>query len=613
MINVSFNELAVTSELPAPRTNPRPVDVSAFSKMLDNADTRPDLPTNGDSRDSRAETRAEPAERASAPDAPRQDNQPPHDVSSQEDMSKRPTMVAETDSPNSPTRSNADDSTKNIPQKANEPDTAEEPPQDDKQPTANAAVAVPFILPPVILAEATPSLGLANTVPVVAPLAAGDTAPAPQDEGAVLPPPLSGLRAPTSAAPNTSPSPSPADEMDRPTAAAPRATDAAAPSIPAAVAGKVMSETLFAVTALSQEVTPEPEVATLPTAALQTTPLPTPLAASRKAPLNNAIATQPADLSTPENAPTLDVAPQGLPTARVDVTASPPKAAVSPTASQQVKDLTGFLALNGGEITFIPAPMPPPTNPTPALANGMVSQISAALSAEGQAKTASAPDPTVAASDITATPNATFAQTAMAVAGAVMPQATNDEPQPKFTATADGLTINAPGPVGNSHATYASAVDAANSHKSPIGTPAVVDQVAVHVAKAAAEGIDKINIKLKPASLGQIEVQLEIASDGRIHAVIAADKPETLDLLQRDARALERALGDAGLRTDSSSLSFNLRGQNQQYDGSANNFAGFNGGVTESAVSDNMTIGDVGHIGAYLNSRAAAGGVDISV
>ena len=276
--------------------------------------------------------------------------------------------------------------------------------------------------------------------------------------------------------------------------------------------------------------------------------------------------------------------------------------------------LTALLALNGGKITLTQDSALSQTTPAPALANGMVTQINAAISTEGQAKAVGSSDPsTIGVDDAAATPNATFAQTAMAIAGATMPQAANDQPQPKLTATADGLVINSPGPAGSSHASYTSAVESANTNKSHVATPAIIDQVAVHVAKATAEGIDKINIKLKPASLGQIDVQLEIASDGRIHAVIAADKPETLDLLQRDARALERALGDAGLRMDSSSLSFNLRGQNQQYDGSANSFAGFNSGITDSATSDTLTIGDVGHIGAYLNSRAAAGGVDISV
>ncbi len=137
----------------------------------------------------------------------------------------------------------------------------------------------------------------------------------------------------------------------------------------------------------------------------------------------------------------------------------------------------------------------------------------------------------------------------------------------------------------------------------------------VHIAKAAAEGADKINIKLKPLTLGQIEVQLDVASDGRVHAVIAADKPETLDLLQRDARALERALNDAGLRTDSGSLSFNLRGQNQQFGGmpgNANSGGGF-GSAADRAAPDMELLGNAGRIGAYLNSRAAAGGVDIQV
>ena len=52
--------------------------------------------------------------------------------------------------------------------------------------------------------------------------------------------------------------------------------------------------------------------------------------------------------------------------------------------------------------------------------------------------------------------------------------------------------------------------------------------------------------------------------DGRVIAVVTADNKDTLDLLQRDARELERALQNAGLQTDSGSLSFNLRGQGDQ-------------------------------------------------
>lgn len=91
--------------------------------------------------------------------------------------------------------------------------------------------------------------------------------------------------------------------------------------------------------------------------------------------------------------------------------------------------------------------------------------------------------------------------------------------------------------------------------------PALVNaQVAVHITRAAAEGLDRITIRLQPESLGRVDIRLEIGNDGRMTAIILAEKADTLDMLQRDARGLERALQEAGLKTDSGSLSFHLRG-----------------------------------------------------
>lgn len=89
----------------------------------------------------------------------------------------------------------------------------------------------------------------------------------------------------------------------------------------------------------------------------------------------------------------------------------------------------------------------------------------------------------------------------------------------------------------------------------------VLDQVNVHVAKGLESGKDKITINLKPAELGRIEVQMEVARDGRMVATITADNRDTLDLLQRDSRDLAKALQDAGMQTDSGNLQFNLREQ----------------------------------------------------
>ena len=95
---------------------------------------------------------------------------------------------------------------------------------------------------------------------------------------------------------------------------------------------------------------------------------------------------------------------------------------------------------------------------------------------------------------------------------------------------------------------------------------AIVDQVTVQITKAINSGADKINIQLKPASLGRVDVQLEVGHDGRAIAVITADNKDTLDLLQKNARDLEQALEDAGLQMDQDSLSFNLREQEEQAD-----------------------------------------------
>ena len=88
-------------------------------------------------------------------------------------------------------------------------------------------------------------------------------------------------------------------------------------------------------------------------------------------------------------------------------------------------------------------------------------------------------------------------------------------------------------------------------------------QVGISIGKAAAEGRQRFTLRLDPPDLGRIDVKLEMGGDGHLRAMIRADSRETLELLQRDARHLERALTDAGVKTDSGSLNFSLNQQNQ--------------------------------------------------
>lgn len=113
---------------------------------------------------------------------------------------------------------------------------------------------------------------------------------------------------------------------------------------------------------------------------------------------------------------------------------------------------------------------------------------------------------------------------------------------------------------------------AASARRAPEGSPqlprlAAMEQIAINIQKAVAQGKDTVTIQLRPEDLGRIDVKLEVGKDGQVQAHVRAEKPETLELLQRDARGLERALQDAGLRTDSGSLSFGLRGENRNPDG----------------------------------------------
>jgi flagellar hook-length control protein FliK len=104
------------------------------------------------------------------------------------------------------------------------------------------------------------------------------------------------------------------------------------------------------------------------------------------------------------------------------------------------------------------------------------------------------------------------------------------------------------------------------------------EQIAVQIRDAMQNGNSRLTVALHPVELGRVEVKLEIDKDKNVTATVLVDRPATLDLLRNDAKALERALQDAGLQTGSGSLSFNLRDSSGQDGGSAQNGTGTGGG-----------------------------------
>jgi flagellar hook-length control protein FliK len=172
-------------------------------------------------------------------------------------------------------------------------------------------------------------------------------------------------------------------------------------------------------------------------------------------------------------------------------------------------------------------------------------------------------------SELRATPNAGPAPQAAAMAG---------------SAVAEGASGNP--------AAFASAVPGKAAPAAELRRPTLAGQVSVHISKALRDGTDRIDIQLKPASLGRVDVRLEITPDGRVHAAITADSRHALDLLRGDSRELERALQDAGFKADSGSLSFGLRGQDERQAHGGGGTAAANQAVAEDGEASDEPADD---------------------
>jgi flagellar hook-length control protein FliK len=122
--------------------------------------------------------------------------------------------------------------------------------------------------------------------------------------------------------------------------------------------------------------------------------------------------------------------------------------------------------------------------------------------------------------------------------------------------------------------------------------------VGLQISKAMQAGDTAFSIRLDPPELGRVDIKLDVASDGRVQALVAADSPQVLDLLRRESMILERALTDAGLRTDQGALQFSLRQNSDQASGEAGRQTAqheSDGGAGAGAASTS----DVTHLPAY--------------
>ncbi|MGJ8529144.1 flagellar hook-length control protein FliK [Maritalea sp.] len=94
--------------------------------------------------------------------------------------------------------------------------------------------------------------------------------------------------------------------------------------------------------------------------------------------------------------------------------------------------------------------------------------------------------------------------------------------------------------------------------------------VAFEIVRQVRQGAQQFEIRLDPPEMGRIDVKMEMDGNN-VTARLVVERAETLDFLQRDARALERALQQAGLNADRANLEFSLKQDGQKGSGQSQN------------------------------------------
>jgi flagellar hook-length control protein FliK len=127
----------------------------------------------------------------------------------------------------------------------------------------------------------------------------------------------------------------------------------------------------------------------------------------------------------------------------------------------------------------------------------------------------------------------------------------------------------------------------------------VADQVSVQINKAIKAGLDRISIQLRPENLGRVDVKMDISRDGGVSVAVIADSKDTMELLQRDAKELLKALADAGLKAESGDLNFNLRGEQNQNAANGNNAGSNKDGNGDNAGANGNSNGEDTNLAAH--------------
>lgn len=83
----------------------------------------------------------------------------------------------------------------------------------------------------------------------------------------------------------------------------------------------------------------------------------------------------------------------------------------------------------------------------------------------------------------------------------------------------------------------------------------------INKAAQQGDGTKTLAIQLDPPELGKMQLKMKYVKGEPLRVHVVLEKADTMNMFQRDSHALQHALNNAGIQTDSSSLSFDLGGQ----------------------------------------------------
>jgi hypothetical protein len=174
-----------------------------------------------------------------------------------------------------------------------------------------------------------------------------------------------------------------------------------------------------------------------------------------------------------------------------------------------------------------------------------------------------------------------------------------------FSAAAGTGSVSSPASAGGSSAPMA-APTPSTAAGTPTQLPVPFAGVPVLIAGKALAGEHQFDIRLDPPELGRIEVRLKVDKQGQISSHLLADRPDTLNLLRRDEAGLQRALQDAGLKTNGDGLQFSLRDQSGDQ-------AGGRASPRAANPDDDAIVSREQAPRSYVQYSGRVGGLDIRI